>query len=195
MNENVDECLTAQAAGAISEETCSAEISQLMEGSYLNAETNVAKLHTLYQPLSTDTVTVENHRIRAYVSGVGTKSGKEDDAWAMGTGMGERGVLAKIELAVKLLSTDLSNILTAQMDELILDVFGFSRGAATARHFVNDVRDGVSGVLGQAFQKLGIAWPKPSLFAFWACLIPLPPLLIYWAPTFPPTIPTTVRCA
>ncbi|MCL1478798.1 MAG: PAAR domain-containing protein [Marinobacter sp.] len=48
---NVDECLTAQAAGAISEETCSAEISQLMEGSYLNAETNVAKLHTLYQPL------------------------------------------------------------------------------------------------------------------------------------------------
>ncbi|MCL1483209.1 MAG: hypothetical protein MH208_01790 [Marinobacter sp.] len=35
-------------------------------------------------PLSTDTVTVENHRIRAYVSGVGTKSGKEDDAWAMG---------------------------------------------------------------------------------------------------------------
>ncbi|UQG65023.1 MULTISPECIES: DUF2235 domain-containing protein [unclassified Marinobacter] len=162
----VDECLTAQAAGAISEETCSAEISQLMEGSYLNAETNVAKLHTLYQPLSTDTVTVENHRIRAYVSGVGTKSGKEDDAWAMGTGMGERGVLAKIELAVKLLSTDLSNILTAQMDELILDVFGFSRGAATARHFVNDVRDGVSGVLGQAFQKLGIAWPKTVTIRF-----------------------------
>src|SRR5680860_275372 len=39
----VDEGLTAQAAGAISEEACSAEISQLMEGSYLNAATNVAK--------------------------------------------------------------------------------------------------------------------------------------------------------
>ncbi|SOB77230.1 Zn-binding Pro-Ala-Ala-Arg (PAAR) domain-containing protein, incolved in TypeVI secretion [Marinobacter sp. LV10R510-11A] len=162
----VDECLTAQAAGAISEEACSAEISQLMEGSYLNAETNVAKLRDLYQPFSTDTLTVENHRIRTYVSGVGTKSGKEDDAWAMGTGTGERGVLAKIELAVEQLSSDLSNMLTAQMDELILDVFGFSRGAATARHFVNEVRDSASGALGQAFQKQGIAWPKTVTIRF-----------------------------
>lgn len=162
----VDECLTAQAAGAISEEACSAEISQLMEGSYLNAETNVAKLRDLYQLFSTDTLTVENHRIRTYVSGVGTKSGKEDDAWAMGTGTGERGILAKIELAVEQLSFDLSDVLTAQMDELILDVFGFSRGAATARHFVNEVRDGVSGALGKAFQKQGIAWPNAVTIRF-----------------------------
>ena len=162
----VDECLTAQAAGAISEEACSAEISQLMEGSYLNAETNVAKLRDLYLPFSTSTLTVENHRIRTYVSGVGTKSGKEDDAWAMGTGKGERGVFAKIELAVEQLSSDLSDMLTAQMDELILDVFGFSRGAATARHFVNEVRDGTDGALGQAFQKLGIAWPKTVTIRF-----------------------------
>ncbi|MGO3692490.1 phospholipase effector Tle1 domain-containing protein [Marinobacter sp.] len=162
----VDECLTAQAAGAISEEACSAEISQLMEGSYLNAETNVAKLHDLYLPFSTSTLTIENHRFPVYVSGVGTKSGKEDDAWAMGTGMGERGVLAKIELAVEQLSSDLSDMLTAQMNELILDVFGFSRGAATARHFVNEVRDGADGALGQAFQKLGIAWPKTVTVRF-----------------------------
>ncbi|MGO1502308.1 MAG: T6SS phospholipase effector Tle1-like catalytic domain-containing protein, partial [Marinobacter sp.] len=144
----------------------SAEISQLMEGSYLNAETNVAKLRDLYQLFSTDTLTVENHRIRTYVSGVGTKSGKEDDAWAMGTGTGERGILAKIELAVEQLSFDLSDVLTAQMDELILDVFGFSRGAATARHFVNEVRDGVSGALGKAFQKQGIAWPNAVTIRF-----------------------------
>ncbi|WP_309044070.1 hypothetical protein [Marinobacter sediminicola] len=95
----VDECLTAQAAGAISEATCSAEISQLMEGSYLNAETNVAKLHTLYQPFSENTRDEKNHRVPVYISGVGTKSGKEDDAWAMGTGTGERGILAKTESA------------------------------------------------------------------------------------------------
>lgn len=162
----VDECLTAQAAGAISEEACSAEISQLMEGSYLRAETNVAKLSDLYQLFSTNTPTVENHRIPVYISGVGTKSGKEDDAWAMGTGAGERGILAKIELAVERLSADLSDTLTSQIDELTLDAFGFSRGAATARHFVNEVRDGASGALGQAFQKQGIAWPKTVTIRF-----------------------------
>jgi uncharacterized protein (DUF2235 family) len=80
--------------------------------------------------------------------------------------MGERGILAKIESAVEELSSDLSDLLTDQMDELILDIFGFSRGAATARHFVNEVQDGASGALGQAFQKLGIAWPKAVTIRF-----------------------------
>jgi hypothetical protein len=164
--QKVDECLTAQAAGAISEEACSAEISQLMEGSYLNAATNVAKLHTLYQSLSTDTLTVENHRIPIYVSGVGTKSGKEDDAWAMGTGMGERGILAKIILGCNRLAEFTSRATSELIDDLVLDVFGFSRGAATARHFVNEVQDGVGGALGQAFQRLGITWPKTVTIRF-----------------------------
>jgi hypothetical protein len=162
----VDECLTAQAAGAISEEACSAEISQLMEGSYLNAATNVAKLRDLYQPFSTDTLTVENHRIRVYVSGVGTKSGKEDDAWAMGTGMGERGILAKIKSGCQNLAEEMYQSAGTQIDNLILDVFGFSRGAATARHFVNEVRDGADAALGQSFQEQGIAWPKNVTIRF-----------------------------
>ncbi|PFG11628.1 phospholipase effector Tle1 domain-containing protein [Marinobacter sp. LV10MA510-1] len=144
----VDEGLTAQAARATSEEACSAEISQLMEGSYLNAETNVLKLHTLYQPFSTDTLTVENHRIRVYASGVGTKSGKEDDAWAMGTGMGERGILAKIRSGCDDVASRIDRATSEPIDELIFDVFGFSRGAAAARHFVNEVWDGADGALG-----------------------------------------------
>ena len=162
----VDECLTAQAAGAISEETCSAEISQLMEGSYLNAETNVAKLRDLYLPFSTSTLIIENHRYPVYVSGVGTKSGKEDDAWAMGTGTGERGILAKMTLACDELGAYISRDVSSPIDDLILDVFGFSRGAATARHFVNEVGDGASGALGQSFQKLGITWPKTVTIRF-----------------------------
>ncbi|OHY79370.1 DUF2235 domain-containing protein [Marinobacter sp. AC-23] len=162
----VDECLTAQAAGAISEEACSAEISQLMEGSYLNAETNVSKIHTLYQLFSTNTLTVENHRIRTYVSGVGTKSGKEDDAWAMGTGTGERGVLAKMESACENLAEQIYQGAGPRIDNFVLDVFGFSRGAATARHFVNEVKDGARGALGQAFQKQSIAWPKTVTIRF-----------------------------
>ena len=162
----VDEGLTAQAAGAISEEACSAEISQLMEGSYLNAATNVAKLRDLYQLFSTDTVTAENHRIRVYVSGVGTKSGKEDDAWAMGTGMGERGILTKIMLGCQNLADEIYKGAGTRIDNLVLDIFGFSRGTATARHFVNEVQDGVGGALGQAFQEQGIAWPKNVTIRF-----------------------------
>ncbi|MBK1872409.1 DUF2235 domain-containing protein [Marinobacter sp. 1-3A] len=162
----VDECLTAQAAGAISEETCSAEISQLMEGSYLNAETNVAKLRDLYLPSSSLTSDTESHQFPIYVSGVGTKSGKDDDAWAMGTGTGELGILAKMALACDEFATFISRETRGSIDELTLDVFGFSRGAATARHFVNEVRDGASGALGQAFQKQGIAWPKKVTIRF-----------------------------
>ncbi|MCL1478799.1 MAG: DUF2235 domain-containing protein [Marinobacter sp.] len=47
-----------------------------------------------------------------------------------------------------------------------MDIFGFSRGAATARHFVNEVQDGVGGALGQAFQEQGIAWPKNVTIRF-----------------------------
>jgi hypothetical protein len=137
-----------------------------MEGSYLNAATNVAKLRDLYQPFSTDTLTVENHRIRVYVSGVGTKSGKEDDAWAMGTGMGERGILAKIISGCNDVASRIGRATSEPIDKLILDVFGFSRGAAAARHFVNEVWDGADGALGQAFQEQDIAWPKNVTIRF-----------------------------
>ncbi|MEH6561703.1 MAG: DUF2235 domain-containing protein, partial [Marinobacter sp.] len=132
----------------------------------LNAETNVSKIHTLYQLFSTNTLTVENHRIRTYVSGVGTKSGKEDDAWAMGTGTGERGVLAKMESACENLAEQIYQGAGPRIDNFVLDVFGFSRGAATARHFVNEVKDGARGALGQAFQKQSIAWPKTVTIRF-----------------------------
>lgn len=34
--------------------------------------------------------------------------------------------------------------------QLEIDVFGFSRGAAAARHFVNDIRKGVNSMLAKA---------------------------------------------
>ncbi len=170
----LDECLTANAAGAISEEECSNELSQVMEGSYLNAETNVSKLETLYFK---DTIEQDNsltHRLSVYVSGVGTKFGEQDDGQSMGLGLGEQGILRKIEDSAEKLTLEVANRVNDPVDELIIDVFGFSRGAATARHFVGrEVYDTTGSLYGEykgalvrAFEREGIPWPKKVTVRF-----------------------------
>ncbi|WP_286810157.1 MULTISPECIES: PAAR domain-containing protein [unclassified Marinobacter] len=139
----MDECLTAHAAGAISEDECGTELSQIMEGSYLNAETNVSKLERMYQQGQFQSEEwKEAHRISTYVSGVGTKSGESDDGPSMGLGLGEQGILKKIAEGSGDLAADIIRFVSDPVDELVLDVFGFSRGAATARHFISrEVQD------------------------------------------------------
>tara|TARA_R110002072_G_scaffold16592_2_gene64612 strand:+ start:44 stop:1711 length:1668 start_codon:yes stop_codon:yes gene_type:complete len=159
VQQQMDECLTANATGAMSEEECSNELSQILEGSYLNAETNVSKLERFYQIASSENEGATIRSLSVYVSGVGTKFGQEDDGWSMGTGLGERGILAKIEVGASKLLTELT-LKTDVVDELVLDVFGFSRGASTARHFVNEVLATEDSALGQAFKNSGLSWPK-----------------------------------
>ena len=173
--QQMDECLTANAAGAISEEECSSELSQIMEGSYLNAETNVSKLENLYQREGGQSETGERiYRLSTYVSGVGTKSGEPDDGPSMGLGLGEQGILKKIEEGSGNLALEIRDFVEESIDELILDVFGFSRGAATARHFVSrEVSDTTGslyreykGALVRAFERQGIPWPKKVTVRF-----------------------------
>jgi len=134
----MDECLTANAVGAIAEDECNSELSQIMEGSYLNAETNVSKLENLYQREGGQSETGDRvYRLSTYVSGVGTTSGEPDDGLSMGLGLGEQGILKKIEEGSNDLAISFKRAVDESVDELILDVFGFSRGAATARHFVS----------------------------------------------------------
>jgi uncharacterized Zn-binding protein involved in type VI secretion len=162
----MDECLTANAAGAMSEDECSSELSQMMEGSYLNAETNVSKLESLYQRTGAQGENGEQiFRLSTYVSGVGTKSGKLDDGMSLGTGLGEQGVLKKIEEGISDFTFRLKRAVTEPIDELVLDVFGFSRGAATARHFVS-IEVNEKRVLGSAFRREGMPWPKKITVRF-----------------------------
>ncbi|MBJ7278804.1 DUF2235 domain-containing protein, partial [Marinobacter salarius] len=164
----LDECLTANAAGAISEEECSNELSQVMEGSYLNAETNISKLETLYFKDTVEQDGTPTHRLSVYVSGVGTKFGEPDDGLSMGFGLGEQGILRKIEEGAADFVLQLTRSVYEPIDELVLDVFGFSRGAATARHFVSrEVYDTTGslhgeykGALVRAFEREGVPWPK-----------------------------------
>ncbi|MAZ05137.1 MAG: hypothetical protein CME81_01825, partial [Halomonas sp.] len=163
----MDECLTANATGAISEDECSSELSQIMEGSYLNAETNVSKLENLYQREGGLSETGERvYRLSTYVSGVGTKSGEPDDGPSMGLGLGEQGILKKIDHGSGNLALEIRDFVEESIDEMILDVFGFSRGAATARHFISREVQDESGALAKAFKRQGIPWPKKITVRF-----------------------------
>jgi len=173
--QQMDECLTANAAGAISEEKCSSQLSQIMEGSYLNAETNVSKLENLYQRERGESETGEKvYRLSTYVSGVGTKSGKPDDGPSMGLGLGEQGILKKIDEGCGDLTVEIGDFVSDSINELVLDVFGFSRGAATARHFVSrEVHDTTGSLYGEykgalvrAFEREGIPWPEKVTVRF-----------------------------
>ncbi|MFY0992619.1 phospholipase effector Tle1 domain-containing protein [Halomonas sp. C05BenzN] len=98
--------------------------------------TNVAKLFDLYL----EDEDQGYHRV--YAHGVGTVTGDEGadrlaalrNLSGLALGVGPEGGHARIELALDQLRTFLRGNEGATV---ILDVFGFSRGAALARHFVN----------------------------------------------------------
>ncbi|MCU0912881.1 MAG: DUF2235 domain-containing protein [Rhodobacteraceae bacterium] len=119
-------------------------------GSFANARSNVSLLYSLYKSR-------QEHHIRnscggyarkfgrIYKQGIGTRDGWSD-AWSVtgaGLGMGATGVESRVYdacLDVGRMIRDLSP--GVEPTEIIMDVFGFSRGAAAARYFVNCFRQG-----------------------------------------------------
>ncbi|SFR64867.1 T6SS phospholipase effector Tle1-like catalytic domain-containing protein [Litoreibacter janthinus] len=119
------------------------------EGSFANARSNVSLLKELYYP-GGDQYDERNacggyakRYSRLYVQGIGTSNDEEDDLWGMAMGVGERGVENRVIRA----ALDVGQIINRlspgiEPEEIVLDVFGFSRGAAAARHFVNGFNAG-----------------------------------------------------
>lgn len=96
--------------------------------------TNVAKLYDLYRG--------DDDHYRVYIHGVGTITGHESEdgfvapesAIGYALGLGAEGGHERINLALQ----NVRGILKANEGaDVVFDVFGFSRGAALARHFVN----------------------------------------------------------
>ncbi|MEB3901957.1 DUF2235 domain-containing protein [Pseudomonas putida] len=127
-------------------------------GSYGNAPSNVALLHGLYPQASDGASTVY---LRCYIEGIGTWAGKDDSAFAQATGLGRSGVEARVAQAAQAIAGQMRAWLAsrpqAQVVALEFDLFGFSRGAAAARHLANDLGKGGdsllarTGVLGEGF--------------------------------------------
>ncbi|MDM8350873.1 DUF2235 domain-containing protein [Pseudomonas sp. sp1636] len=125
--------------------------------SYGRQRTNIARLYDLYGDDSLQALkrTDQQALLRIYIEGAGTETDKPDQQFPdMALGTGDTGVLEKVTISGNLFLERLKFLLSKNPDILIasleIDVFGFSRGAAAARHFVNDLRRGSSSVLAKA---------------------------------------------
>jgi hypothetical protein len=134
--------------------------------SYSNDLTNIARLASLYRHQAVASNDGSGLKVyqAVYVSGVGTTSGGRDSRLSgQGFGRGNTGVLAKVSRSVKKISNTLGKFQSLNpgcvITALELDLFGFSRGAASARHLANEVLKQSRGALGPLLdpQKLPLA--------------------------------------
>lgn len=115
------------------------------DSSYANVMTNIAVLHQYY-PVQQAFDAVGNAVTSLYISGIGTTTGGADTRFPAQTyGRGSSGVLGKAEQAyaqlLECLTHFLQGVAPSSFCRLQLDIFGFSRGAAAARHFANRINN------------------------------------------------------
>lgn len=108
--------------------------------SYWNPYSNIVKLYDLYKEKSE--AKGKTHIIKQYVEGIGTEKYKEDSVGGSSIGRGDTGIIAKVERGIKDLVKEKIAALPKdkKIYKIVFDVFGFSRGAAAARHFCNEVK-------------------------------------------------------
>ncbi len=145
---------------------CGASPSQ---GSAGNEITNVQKLFDVYDSSSEikDNVLLS----KWYIEGIGTTNDSssvtitDDSKYGMATGTGDTGIDGKVRKGCKVAVQSLKKSLSGSDYDGIgcfqFDVFGFSRGAAAARHFVNVVTLGDNGYFGKALREQKISLPAP----------------------------------
>ena len=135
------------------------------DSSYANDVSNIWRLYDLYPNDSGQALPARtnNASLRVYVTGIGTTTGEPDTLFpGQVFGQGATGVLAKVAEGITLLAEALVDFKDENPEHLLarleLDIFGFSRGAAAARHFANQVLLRERGPLGEMRQagKLGV---------------------------------------
>ena len=117
-------------------------------GSYTSDYTNIKHLWETYSR------NLSKYVDKVYIEGVGTyepeknglSSGKDDSSMAAATGrdgFSNTGIDAKLKRAQTLIKASIDAMVSKKSDSriksLTLDIFGFSRGAATARCFINRI--------------------------------------------------------
>lgn len=113
------------------------------EDSYGNDYSNIARLERLFY-LKTKKNSAElpvNIALSVYIEGAGTKTGDSDGPAGYALGMGPTGVHKKVEKGINEAFVRIVELVTGKIDnntklDIIVDVFGFSRGAATARYAI-----------------------------------------------------------
>ncbi|WP_449434066.1 T6SS phospholipase effector Tle1-like catalytic domain-containing protein [Pseudomonas putida] len=125
--------------------------------SYANACSNVALLHGLY-PLGVLAEVAGSVFFKVYIEGVGTQEGGPDSVFAQATGRGQSGVQSRCEEALRKVAGQLRQWLEGprqqHVERVEFDLFGFSRGAAAARHLANQLSDGAHNLA-----QVASSWP------------------------------------
>ena len=126
------------------------------DNSYGNDVSNIARLYELYMDHAFEALpgNAKNASLRVYIEGIGTTADGNDSLYSQATGRGDTGVSARVEQSpekiigrMRLLMEKNPNLL---IEKIEFDIFGFSRGAASARHFVNEVLKGERSILASA---------------------------------------------
>lgn len=127
--------------------------------SYGRERTNIAKLFDFYADDSVRLLEKDEHQamLRIYIEGVGTEAGQPDNIFPdMAIGRGQAGVFEKFKSSIVQISKNIDIFAKTNnrcaISKIEFDIFGFSRGAATARHFVNDLRRGRNSQLAQTLR-------------------------------------------
>ena len=155
------ECLIPYEGNTISREECERRMGLMLGDSYANAPSNVAKLWDLYDEGRIESGNTITHRFSIYAPGAGTKTSEDDVLYSAATGMGEAGIVPQVTLAFSRLSERAKVSSQGKpINRLTLDLFGFSRGAAAARHAAHEINQGESGLLAEILAQNHIPWPE-----------------------------------
>ncbi|MGE8405571.1 MAG: T6SS phospholipase effector Tle1-like catalytic domain-containing protein [Pseudomonas sp.] len=125
-------------------------------GSYATGQSNVARLYALYPHQASCALAADARHaaLALYIEGIGTRCGEADSMLAQATGRHDSGVLATLERVPAQVAALLAGFLQHNPSRTIqtieIDLFGFSRGAAAARHFANDFDQGPQSRLAKA---------------------------------------------
>ncbi|WP_337058350.1 phospholipase effector Tle1 domain-containing protein [Pseudomonas sp. USHLN015] len=129
------------------------------DNSYGNAPSNVAHLSRLYQDNTTIRLGPEADTgyVPVYLEGIGTTSGGSDSLLpAQASGRGDTGILHRVAQSPDQIRGQIRRFLETnpgiQIRALEFDLFGFSRGAAAARHFANEVLKPDGGLLAEVLR-------------------------------------------
>lgn len=113
------------------------------DDSYENGYSNVALLSKYYKKETSDQ---ENLRDYIYVEGIATGNREheayvKDNFWGYTIAMGTAGIVAKVEKGCDFAATKIKKLKKRSkiLRQITIDVFGFSRGAASARHFLHEL--------------------------------------------------------
>jgi len=104
--------------------------------SFANDYSNVAELAMHIIPVNSE----NNFHVPVYIEGIGTYHGSGESVEGSAFGTGSTGVKDRVTSAVSQISRIINNLCSDTSREISLlkiDVFGFSRGSACARHFIH----------------------------------------------------------